>query len=148
MEECCDFIDKYYPAGAQPADEPSSEKNSTPSAPQGSVLVHCTMGISRSPTIVIAYLMRKHRKPYKKVLAEVRKQRSVVSPKSNFVIQLNIWERTGYQIWEDEAKTIPKAEYKEYLERREAYLKSEEDQGRIVLKMKSPSRYDRKPGVK
>lgn len=92
--------------------------------------------------------MRKHRKPYKKVLAEVRKQRSVVSPKSNFVIQLNIWERTGYQIWEDEAKTIPKAEYKEYLERREAYLKSEEDQGRIVLKMKSPSRYDRKPGVK
>ncbi|KAF3479841.1 citrate synthase [Arthroderma uncinatum] len=86
------------------------------------ILVHCDRGISRGSTMTIAYLMRKYGKSRDVVLADVKARRKI-RPNSNFMDQLEVWEQVGYQPWEDEAKMIPKAPYKAYLERRAVRLK-------------------------
>lgn len=56
------------------------------------ILVHCAQGISRSATMVIAYLLKYHAKAYGNVesaLAFVRKQRGIVAPNSGFLEQLD-----------------------------------------------------------
>lgn len=52
------------------------------------VLVHCHAGISRSPTMVAAYLMRSRGLSAPSALALVRAARPVVSPNEGFVQQL------------------------------------------------------------
>ena len=46
----------------------------------GRVLVHCHMGISRSATLVIAYLMKTQNKSYNTVLTMVKNKRPIVDP--------------------------------------------------------------------
>jgi len=41
----------------------------------GKVLVHCKMGISRSASVIISFLMKEHRWPLDKTLAKVKRQR-------------------------------------------------------------------------
>lgn len=41
----------------------------------------------------------------------------------NFMRQLQVWEEVGYQLWENEDRTIPKAPYRAFLEDRAALLK-------------------------
>ena len=52
------------------------------------VLVHCVSGISRSATVVTAYLMATRKLPSEAALALVRERRPVVSPNSGFQRQL------------------------------------------------------------
>ena len=61
------------------------------------VLVHCEKGFSRSPMVLIAYLMRQRRAPLDEVLKEVRGKRRV-RPNGSFMEQLRVWEETGYEI--------------------------------------------------
>lgn len=61
------------------------------SAKEG-ILVHCSKGMSRSPAIVIAYLMRKYRYPYKKALYLVRSRRTIAQPNQGFKQQLRQYE--------------------------------------------------------
>jgi dual specificity phosphatase 12 len=68
--------------------------------------------------------MRKQHKDFPSVLAEVRTKRPQVKPSANFIAQLEIWDEVQYRIWEDEAKTIPKKEHAEFLEKRAALLKA------------------------
>lgn len=49
------------------------------------ILVHCTQGQSRAPTVVIAYLMWQYRVPYEKAFAFVQSKRLQVKPKDAFV---------------------------------------------------------------
>ncbi|XP_053208673.1 dual specificity protein phosphatase 12-like [Panonychus citri] len=62
------------------------------------VLVHCIAGISRSATIVTAYLMKKLRKPAEECIELVRKERSIVDPNEGFRRQLKLYETMGYKI--------------------------------------------------
>jgi dual specificity phosphatase 12 len=81
------------------------------------VLVHYHKGISRSATVILAYLMRSYRQPLDAVLASVKAIRRV-RPNSNFMEQLAVWAEVEYEIWEDEVKTVPKPPYAAYLVKR------------------------------
>ncbi len=66
------------------------------------VYVHCMAGVSRSATIVIAYLMWKNKWDYYKSYYFVRNRRSVVNPNNGFVKQLQKFElllkESGYDL--------------------------------------------------
>ena len=57
----------------------------------GIVLVHCSAGVSRSPTMVIAYLISKEKMRYKEALALLREKRYVL-PNEGFSEQLFLLE--------------------------------------------------------
>jgi len=59
----------------------------------GSVLVHCMAGVSRSSSIVIAYLMRYRRVTFLEAFEMVRQQRPVIAPNRGFKEQLMVWEK-------------------------------------------------------
>ena len=55
---------------------------------QGATLVHCYSGISRSGTIIIAYLMYKNKCSYEEAYTYAVSKHSAINPNSNFVEQL------------------------------------------------------------
>ena len=71
FEEAFNFIDEAKKAGA-------------------GVLVHCQAGISRSPTIAVAYLMKNYPMAMADAYKFVKTKRSIISPNLNFMGQL--WE--------------------------------------------------------
>ncbi|XP_058128436.1 dual specificity protein phosphatase MPK-4 [Anopheles ziemanni] len=62
------------------------------------VLVHCYFGVSRSATIVIAYLMEKYRLGYEAAFQRVKAKRRFVMPNPGFVNQLKLYARMAYRI--------------------------------------------------
>lgn len=86
------------------------------------ILVHCDVGVSRSATIMVGYPMRKHRIPLSDALAMV-KEKQRIKPSSNSIEQLNVWEDTGYEVYEDVETKVPKLQYQKYLDRRAERLK-------------------------
>ncbi len=58
----------------------------------GAVLVHCVQGVSRSTSIVLAYLMKSKGVPLDKALEFVRKRRPVARPNASFMKQLQDFE--------------------------------------------------------
>jgi dual specificity MAP kinase phosphatase len=61
-------------------------------ANNGKVLVHCQAGVSRSPTIVIAYLMNKQRLRMNDAYEKVRESRPIIAPNIVFMSQLLDYE--------------------------------------------------------
>jgi hypothetical protein len=111
MSDICDFIDKMLLPRQPSEDLKESEV----------VLVHCDRGVSRSSTIVIAYLMRKYKWSLGEAL-EIVKDKRKIRPSSTFMKQLQIWNEVEYNIWD--LKGIPKAPYQAYLDERAMILKS------------------------
>lgn len=70
------------------------------------VLVHCQAGVSRSPTIVIAYLMKHTRRTMVDSYKYVKARRPIISPNLNFMGQLVEWE-TALQANKTEADCTP-----------------------------------------
>ncbi|KAF8261645.1 protein-tyrosine phosphatase-like protein [Lactarius quietus] len=58
-------------------------------SPNNRVLVHCFMGISRSATVVIAYLIATSQMTPHEALATVRAKRAIVRPNRGFMAQLH-----------------------------------------------------------
>jgi protein-tyrosine phosphatase len=58
----------------------------------GPTLVHCAMGISRSVSMVIAYLIRKRKMTLEQALQFVRSKRSIIRPNVGFMEQLKAFE--------------------------------------------------------
>jgi serine/threonine/tyrosine-interacting protein len=55
------------------------------------VLIHCLGGVSRSPTLVCAYLMKSCSLGWKEALTFVQGKRSCVNPNIGFLAQLEEW---------------------------------------------------------
>lgn len=59
----------------------------------GNVFVHCFAGVSRSATVVIAYLLKEWRKSLTEVTKYVKQKRGVASPNRGFYKQLMEFEK-------------------------------------------------------
>jgi len=61
----------------------------------GKVLVHCSQGISRSATIVIAYLIKIEGYTFEDALEFTKSKRDMVNPNPGFKKQLKLFEHTS-----------------------------------------------------
>ncbi|EFA76097.1 putative protein tyrosine phosphatase [Heterostelium album PN500] len=60
---------------------------------QRSILIHCNAGISRSSTILIAYLMKRHHLTLEHAYSIVKKARPLIKPNQGFYNQLKNYEK-------------------------------------------------------
>ncbi|XP_053695320.1 dual specificity protein phosphatase MPK-4 [Sabethes cyaneus] len=67
-------------------------------AEERNILVHCYFGVSRSATIVIAYLMEKYKLTYEVALHRVKSKRRFVMPNPGFINQLKLFYLMNYRI--------------------------------------------------
>ncbi|KAF2068405.1 hypothetical protein CYY_010269 [Polysphondylium violaceum] len=78
----------------------------------GVVFVHCLAGVSRSPTVVLAYLMMTQKIPLKQLYYDVLEARNIIRPNDGFMRQLLYLEKkhlgsTSFE-FEMEWQSIPK----------------------------------------
>ncbi|KAI9225723.1 MAG: protein-tyrosine phosphatase-like protein [Piptocephalis tieghemiana] len=66
------------------------------STSQGRVLVHCHAGVSRSASVVVAYLMRSLNLGFDEALEQCRQARPVVCPNEGFEEQLRVYAASNY----------------------------------------------------
>lgn len=59
---------------------------------KGKILVHCEQGISRSASIIIAYLMKTCKISYENAFEFVKDKRPQISPNKGFIVQLKKFE--------------------------------------------------------
>lgn len=59
----------------------------------GKVLVHCNCGVSRSATLVIAYIMKYESKTFSESFMQVQSVRQFICPNEGFVEQLQQFEK-------------------------------------------------------
>eukprot|EP00759_Apiculatamorpha_spiralis_P017205 PhF_6_TR23297/c0_g1_i1/m.32871/K14165/K14165; atypical dual specificity phosphatase len=60
------------------------------------VMVNCIGGVSRSATVVCAFLMKKYAQPYHTIIQTVKSRRSIAQPNFGFVPQLLDWGGHGF----------------------------------------------------
>ncbi|CAM1299941.1 Uncharacterised protein g2562 [Pycnogonum litorale] len=65
---------------------------------QGAVLVHCISGISRSATIMAAYIMKKYGIGVYEALIRLREKHPVSCPNDGFMKQLKLYERMNFRL--------------------------------------------------
>ncbi|KAJ8934637.1 hypothetical protein NQ314_013236 [Rhamnusium bicolor] len=65
---------------------------------KGAVLVHCYFGVSRSATVIFAYIMKKYDISYHEAFERVKAKRGIVFPNQGFVSQLKLYREMGYTI--------------------------------------------------
>lgn len=60
------------------------------------ILVHCNAGVSRSPAIIISYLMTMMELSYKEAYGKVKEARSCIKPNDGFIKQLQSIENISF----------------------------------------------------
>ncbi|XP_041026480.1 dual specificity protein phosphatase 12-like isoform X1 [Juglans microcarpa x Juglans regia] len=78
LDVCFDFIDQ--------------------SRQEGSVLVHCFAGVSRSAAIIMAYIMRTEHLSQEAALVSLRQSCEFVCPNDGFLDQLKMYEEMGFKV--------------------------------------------------
>lgn len=76
----------------------------------GKILVHCSAGISRSPSLVVAYLMKARGMSLRAALGQVVRARPQVSPNPGFLRQLKALEEELYGAVSLDVEELPKRE--------------------------------------
>lgn len=56
------------------------------------VFIHCNAGISRSPTIIVAYVMKYLKISFEDAFNLVKETRSTINPNAGFISQLKVYE--------------------------------------------------------
>jgi len=65
---------------------------------KSSVLVHCYYGISRSASIITAYIMKKYKISFDDAFQRVKVKNAAALPNIGFQAQLNLYETLGWKI--------------------------------------------------
>ncbi|PRP79364.1 dual specificity protein phosphatase 12-like [Planoprotostelium fungivorum] len=68
---------------------------------KGAVLVHCMAGVSRSASVVVAYIMKTFRISRDEAIQLVRARRNQIYPNQGFMNQLKEYETMGCELRED-----------------------------------------------
>ena len=63
----------------------------------GRVFVHCYAGVSRSASILIAYLMKSKKMKFDEALNLLKSKRSKVNPNAGFILQLRAYEKEIFE---------------------------------------------------
>ncbi|KAK7077004.1 dual specificity phosphatase 12 [Halocaridina rubra] len=67
---------------------------------KGSTFVHCYFGMSRSATLVMAFLMKKYKLNLDEALNRVKERRRCIGPNPGFLKQLLLYHSMGWQVME------------------------------------------------
>jgi len=116
FDECFQFIDSARNSGK-------------------AILVHCMAGISRSATVVIAYIMSRMQLTFFEATAIVKSARRIISPNEGFTKQLLMFERMQFSI---NGETEGHSEYKQFLLKQKLYEISStwiDKDGRVPIEM-------------
>lgn len=92
LPQAIDFIDEALQQTWIDEGEGIEEGGQWATMGEGTVLVHCQAGISRSVATVTAYLMKTRRLSLKDALALVQSRRNQACPNSGFMHQLELYE--------------------------------------------------------
>lgn len=79
-------------------------QNSNDKKHQSCVLVHCSQGVSRSATFIIAYLMQKYHLSIDQALHAVKRKCPGAEPNPGFMNQLKLYNEMGFKIDESNQK--------------------------------------------
>lgn len=91
FNETNEFIDKALYSNEVSKEE---DKNKMKSC----VLIHCAQGVSRSVTIIVAYLMFKHNLKLEQALYAVKRKFESAEPNPSFLEQLKLFEKMGKKV--------------------------------------------------
>lgn len=64
----------------------------------GAVLVHCAQGVSRSVTVIMAYLMYRYKLKLPQALHAVKRRSESAQPNDGFMKQLELFEHMGFTV--------------------------------------------------
>ncbi|KAI5451020.1 tyrosine protein phosphatase yvh1 [Naganishia albida] len=81
----------------QASERPSQSDSGERPGRKGAVLVHCQAGMSRSATVVAAYLMKTLNIPPEEAVEMIREKRPVVYPSETFREQLALWYKAKFK---------------------------------------------------
>jgi protein-tyrosine phosphatase len=91
-----DFIDSVRYIEVDSENVSNVSENARELRPNKKILVHCTAGVNRSPSVVIAYLMVKCGLTLRESYMHVLECRHQISPHELYFEQLQEWERKLY----------------------------------------------------